>query len=263
MQLEWRAARRVLLLAAVIGAAVPCGTAAAAGLPALPSYSSASARGGLQVRPAHITYTGDGTGTLRGAGPTVRRSGGLRWATYTSQSATANRQRLAQRLPTERLCQGNVRRLRGEHPSVSTENPRWASDVHTSGGPLHPPDAAQQRVHRPAHVDCQFRSRLLQLEFLSQPADLWRVGQSAARCGRRRDAWSRPGPDESASPGLVAMPTAGCDSQTASPNQSSSAVSAQCGTTTIPHGKRTTRVLVAVVSAAGDLDVDVIGKSGG
>lgn len=87
------ACRRGVLLALLASGAVAGGTpganaTAAVTLPASPIYLNATfAYGGLQVEPATITYTGDGTGLLAGAN--VRdRSSGIEWTRWTTARAS-------------------------------------------------------------------------------------------------------------------------------------------------------------------------------
>ena len=80
-----RAAPASLLVAAAC--ALGAGGAGATTLPVAPVYLDAtSAYQGLQVMPATITYTGDGTGFLGGASAR-NRSSGIRWTRWTSSRA--------------------------------------------------------------------------------------------------------------------------------------------------------------------------------
>jgi hypothetical protein len=65
-----------------------CSVAEAAHLPLSPVYLGASyANDGLQVEPATITYTGDGTGLIGGASA---RRGGITWFRWTSATAVGS-----------------------------------------------------------------------------------------------------------------------------------------------------------------------------
>jgi hypothetical protein len=68
-------------------AALAASAAASNGLPLSPTYLGATAaHNGLQVRPATITYTGDGTGFLGGAHARNGRSG-IHWSKWTTRVA--------------------------------------------------------------------------------------------------------------------------------------------------------------------------------
>jgi hypothetical protein len=82
-----RGARRALgaLLAFGLFAATP-GVSAAAGLPAVLTQG----RPAFDIKPATISYTGDGTGLIGGAdGRSVRHPGHLEWTTYTRRQGIA------------------------------------------------------------------------------------------------------------------------------------------------------------------------------
>lgn len=68
-------------------AAIAAGASAAASLPVSPTYLSATAAyNGLQVEPARITFTGDGSGFLSGA-HARDQSSGIRWTKWTRRLA--------------------------------------------------------------------------------------------------------------------------------------------------------------------------------
>lgn len=78
------------VLALIIGAAalgaVATGASAARMVPRAPAGLGASAANhGLEVKPATIVYTGDGTGFLGGA--TARRGSSIHWSQWTAQVA--------------------------------------------------------------------------------------------------------------------------------------------------------------------------------
>lgn len=76
-----------ILVAAAASLAAGGAIASAAPLPVSPTYVQATAAyHGLQVRPANITYTGDGTGFLGGANAR-HRSAGIRWRKWTNHIA--------------------------------------------------------------------------------------------------------------------------------------------------------------------------------
>jgi hypothetical protein len=75
----------LLIASAGIGVAVAAASAASA-VPRAPDFLGASvAHGGLEVKPATIVYTGDGTGFLGGA--SARRGSHIRWTEWTAQVA--------------------------------------------------------------------------------------------------------------------------------------------------------------------------------
>jgi hypothetical protein len=76
-------------LAVVLGGAVAgAGTTVGDGLPLSPTFLDASAENdALQVKPATITYTGDGTGFLGGA-EVRNRNSGIDWNRWTPASAS-------------------------------------------------------------------------------------------------------------------------------------------------------------------------------
>jgi len=84
-----RIAALTSLLIAALG--ISALNASASGpLPVSPAYVGASsASGGLEVRPATITYTGDGTGFLGGAGQHSSGSG-IDWRQWTSSRAVGS-----------------------------------------------------------------------------------------------------------------------------------------------------------------------------
>lgn len=80
------AARALLIVAVGIGVAA-AGASALGTLPVSPTFLNAGvAYNGLQVEPATITYTGDGTGFLGGANVRNRKSG-IHWTKWTTHAA--------------------------------------------------------------------------------------------------------------------------------------------------------------------------------
>jgi hypothetical protein len=76
----------LLIVVAAIGA-VGADASASGSLPVSPTYLDATAaHNGLQVRPATITYTGDGTGLLGGADVRNQNSG-IHWTKWTNHAA--------------------------------------------------------------------------------------------------------------------------------------------------------------------------------
>jgi hypothetical protein len=75
------------LLVLVLVVVVTSDASASGTLPVSPTFLSATtAYGGLQVKPATITYTGDGTGLLAGASVRNRQSG-IDWSKWTTDLA--------------------------------------------------------------------------------------------------------------------------------------------------------------------------------
>jgi hypothetical protein len=83
-----RAARRLLGILLGLGLVVATpGVSAAAGLPAVLTQG----RPAFEIKPATISYTGDGTGLVGGAdGRSVRHPGHLEWSTYTRRQGIAH-----------------------------------------------------------------------------------------------------------------------------------------------------------------------------
>ena len=80
------AARALLIVVVGIGVAA-VGASALVALPVVPTFLNAgAASNGLQVEPATITYTGDGTGILGGANVRNQKSG-IHWTKWTTHGA--------------------------------------------------------------------------------------------------------------------------------------------------------------------------------
>lgn len=76
-----------LLITVAATGLIPMDASADGVLPVSPVYLQATAAdNGLQVKPATITYTGDGTGLLAGAHARGQRSG-IRWTRWTAHGA--------------------------------------------------------------------------------------------------------------------------------------------------------------------------------